>query len=108
MFRREFLINYLDCYGIDKLVEFCNMENKRGRTFLEEFIQEKYETCDPDTRDKLIYDLLVNCETNVDHFSKQDGISTIELLKCINYNFSKLKWIKTNNVERYKSLIDHM
>ena len=80
----------------EKFVEFCNTENEKGRNILEEFILEEYdalESSNPGEAKKMIYNIVANGDINLDHVAINDGVTSIELLRKINYDLCEFLWI---------------
>jgi hypothetical protein len=76
-----------------KFVEFCNTENEKGRNILEEFILEEYEEREPDEAKKIISSIVANGDINLDHVAVIDGVTSIELLRKINYDLCEFLWV---------------
>jgi hypothetical protein len=96
MLTRDEFSRLYDSLGREKFVEFCNTENEKGRNILEEFILEEYEAIkvsNPEEADMAIYNIVANGGIDLDHVAANDGVTSIELLRKIDYDLCKFLWV---------------
>jgi hypothetical protein len=97
----KFLVNYYTEHGSNELIKLCNVKNTKGRNSLQEFILKYYDNFDEMKRERIVYDLIANGHVDVDYVSDKDGVSSLDLLRKINYDINKFRHSGNKSLDKH-------